>query len=74
MPFSKFFNAIRKGEKLNSPLINACLSTQLVQLANISHRIGRRMNIDSNKSIIVRDNEAAKYWKRDYEKGWELKV
>ncbi len=71
--FQNFFNAIRKGEKLNSPLTDACLSTQLVQLANISHRVGRPVKV-SNDGTIARDNEATKYWKREYEKGWELKV
>lgn len=71
--FQNFFNAIRKGEKLNSPLKEACVSTQMVQLANISHRVGRPVNVNNN-GIIVKDKEAIKYWKRDYEKGWELKV
>ncbi|WP_294080777.1 Gfo/Idh/MocA family oxidoreductase [Proteiniphilum sp. UBA5384] len=71
--FQNFFNAIRKGEKLNSSLKEACVSTQLVQLANISHRVGRTVKINNN-GTIANDREAMKFWKRDYEKGWELKV
>lgn len=71
--FQNFFNAIRKGDKLNSPLTEACMSTQLVQLANISHRVGRAVKV-SNNGTIVNDKEAIKFWKRNYEKGWELKV
>lgn len=72
--FQNFFNAIRKGDKLNSTLKEACMSTQLVQLSNISHRIGRSLNIDQKKGTILKDREASKYWKREYEKGWEMKV
>ena len=72
--FQNFFNAIRKGEKLNSPLTEACASTQLVQLSNISHRVGRALNIDHRNGTILKDNEASKLWKREYEKGWDLKV
>ncbi|WP_019540185.1 Gfo/Idh/MocA family protein [Proteiniphilum acetatigenes] len=71
--FQNFFNAIRKGDKLNSPLTEACMSTQLVQLANISHRVGRAVKVNNN-GTIVNDKEAVKFWKRNYEKGWELKV
>jgi predicted dehydrogenase len=72
--FQNFFNAIRKGEKLNSPLTEACKSTLLVQLSNISHRVGRALNINADDGTILKDNEASKLWKRDYEKGWELKI
>ena len=72
--FQNFFNAIRKGEKLNSQLTEACKSTLLVQLSNISHRVGRSLNINSNNGTIITDRDASKLWKRDYEKGWELKV
>lgn len=72
--FQNFFNAIREGEKLNSCLTEACASTQLVQLSNISHRVGRALNIDHRNGAILKDNEASKLWKREYEKGWDLKV
>jgi predicted dehydrogenase len=72
--FQNFFNAIRKGNKLNSSLTEACISTQLVQLSNISHRVGRTLNIDQSKGTILNDKVASKFWKREYEKGWELKV
>lgn len=72
--FQNFFNAIRKGEKLNSQLTETCKSTLLVQLSNISHRVGRSLNINSNDGTIIKDRDASKLWKRDYEKGWELKV
>ncbi|MDR2915920.1 MAG: Gfo/Idh/MocA family oxidoreductase [Tannerella sp.] len=72
--FQNFFDAIRKGEPLNSCLTEACKSTQLVQLSNIAHRVGRSLNINSHDGTIINDTEASRYWKREYEKGWELKV
>lgn len=72
--FQNFFNAIREGAALNSKLTEACISTQLVQLANISHRVNRNLKIDSSKGTIVKDREASMFWKREYEKGWEPKV
>lgn len=72
--FQNFFDAIRKGRKLNSPLTEACKSTQLVQLSNISHRVGRSLQIDQKRGTIVKDKEASKFWRREYERGWDLKV
>lgn len=72
--FQNFFDAIRKGGKLNSPLTEACKSTQLVQLSNISHRVGRSLQIDQKRGTIVKDKEASKFWRREYERGWDLKV
>lgn len=72
--FQNFFNAIRKGEKLNSSLAEACISTQLMQLSNISHRVKRTLEIDPNDGTILNDKEATKYWQREYENGWELKA
>jgi hypothetical protein len=45
-----------------------------VQLANIAHRVGRRINVDPDSGRIVKDRIAAKLWKREYEKGWEPKL
>jgi hypothetical protein len=45
-----------------------------MQLSNISHRIGRTLNIDHRNGSILNDKEASKLWKREYEKGWELEA
>lgn len=71
--FQNFFNAIREGAKPNSPLTETCMSTQLVQLANISHRVGRAVKVNDS-GMIENDNEALKFWKREYEKGWEPRI
>jgi predicted dehydrogenase len=46
-------------------------STLLVQLGNISYRVGRTLIIDPKNGHILGDPEALRLWSRDYEKGWE---
>ncbi len=67
-------NAIRNGEKLHSPINEAGISTQLCHYGNISQAVGRTLNIDSETGRILGDGQAMKYWKRDYEPGWEPKI
>lgn len=72
--YTNFFDGIRNGAKLNSDLLNGCISTQLVQLGNIAQRVGRSLNIDPATGRIINDKKAEKLWGRSYEKGWEMKV
>ena len=72
--FRNWFDAIRKGEKLNSGIVDACISTQLVQLGNIAQRVGRSLRIDPTTGRILDDREAGDLWGRTYEKGWEIRV
>lgn len=72
--FQNWFNAIKKGEKLNSSLIEACKSTQLVQLGNIAQRVGHSLQINPETGYIIGDPEANKLWGRDYEPGWKPEV
>lgn len=69
-----FFAAISKGEKLNSDIDSGHKSTLLVQLGNISQRVGRTLDIDARNGHILNDKEAMNYWSRSYEKGWEMKL
>jgi predicted dehydrogenase len=69
-----FFNAIRKGEKLNSDILGGHQSTLLCQLGNISLRTGNALHIDPLNGRIKNDPAAQKLWQRDYERGWEPKV
>ena len=72
--FQNFFNAIRNGEKLNSQLKEACISTQLMQLSNISHMLGKSLKVDPQRGTVIGEKEADKLWSREYAKGWELKA
>ena len=69
-----FFDAIKRGAKLNSDILSGHQSTLLVQLGNISQRTGRALKIDPSNGRILNDKEAMKLWSREYEKGWEPKI
>lgn len=71
---ANFFDAIRKDEKLNSPITDAAISTMLTHYGNIAHYVGRPIKIDSSTGKIIDDAEAMIYWKRDYAEGWEPKL
>ncbi len=68
------FKAIKNGGSLNSDIDGGHKSTLLVQLGNISQRIGRSLNIDAKNGHIMDDQDAQKLWSRSYEKGWEMKL
>jgi predicted dehydrogenase len=72
--FQNWFDAIRKGTPLNSGIVDGCISTQLVQLGNISQRVGRSLAIDPATGRVEGDRRAQKLFGREYEKGWEIKV
>jgi len=69
-----FFASIKTGEKLNSDIDSGHKSTLLVQLGNISQRVGRTLNIDPKTGHILDDKDALQFWQRSYEKGWEIKL
>ena len=48
-------------------------SATLCHLANISCRVGRKLNWDPNRQVIVGDSEAAEYLLRPYRSPWNLK-
>ncbi|HBL77934.1 MAG: dehydrogenase [Bacteroidetes bacterium GWF2_42_66] len=67
-----FFDGITKGTSLRSNIDSGHKSTLLVQLGNISQRVGRSLEIDPQNGHILKDKEARKLWSREYEKGWEM--
>ena len=69
-----FFNAIRKSEKLHSPISVGRVSTLLVQLGNISLRTGQTLRINPANGRIINNKAANKLWSRKYERGWEVTV
>ncbi len=73
--FRNWFDAIRSGAKLNSDIVEACISTQLVQYGNIAQRVGHSLDIDPvSGRILNADREVNQLWGRKYEKGWEPKL
>ena len=69
-----FFNAIKKGTQLNVKVEDGHKCTLIMQLANISLRTGKTLEINPDTGRILNDNEAQRYWSREYEPGWEPKV
>jgi predicted dehydrogenase len=69
-----FFDGIRKGTKVASEIEGGHQSTLLMQLGNIALRTGRTLNINPKNGHIINDEEAIKYWRREYQPGWEPKV
>ena len=69
-----FFDAIKKGTALNSGIVSGHQSTLLAQLGNIALRSGETLNIDPANGHIKNSKAAEKFWKRDYQKGWEPTV
>jgi hypothetical protein len=45
----------------------------LIHLGNIAQRTGRTLMCDSKTGRIQNDDDAMRYWKREYEPGWEPK-
>jgi predicted dehydrogenase len=68
---SNFFNAIRTGEKQNSPIADAAISTALCHYGNMAQWAGETINIDTETGKVKGNRRAMKHWKREYEKGWE---
>jgi predicted dehydrogenase len=68
--FANFIAAIRKGEKLNSPVSVGNIAVTMLQLSNISWEVNRELHLDTTDGKIRNDPEAMKLWGREYQKGW----
>jgi len=70
-----FFDGIRKGTPLNAEILKGHQSTLLCQLGNIAVRAGNTsLKTDEKDGHIINNEMANKYWKREYESGWEPTV
>jgi predicted dehydrogenase len=65
-----FTNAIRRGEALRSPVSDVAKSILLCHLGNIAQYTGRKLRTDPGSGRMLDDQEAMKYWQRDYAPGW----
>lgn len=65
-----FFNSIRGTDELNSPIADGQRSTLLCHMMNISSRLGRGFDVNTQSGHIF-DKEAMALWGREYEPGWE---
>ena len=71
-----FMDVIRGTEKRqSSPVDDGHCSTTLTQLANMAYRENTSLKCNpENGHIIGNDGAMAKYWAREYEPGWEMKI
>lgn len=69
-----FLMAIREGKANNSPIDEAHKSVLMCQLANISWKTGRPLDIDQRNGHIIGDKQAMELWGREYEPGWQPRV
>ncbi len=66
--WANFIEAVRnnKREMLNGEIEEGHLSSALVHLSNISYRLGRSLDFDPAKEMIVNDKEAQAMMRRQY--------
>ena len=57
--------------RTNAPADQAAMSTFMPLLANIALDLRRPIELDPHTGAL-KTKEAAPYWAREYEKGWEL--
>jgi predicted dehydrogenase len=69
--FANFIAGVKKGEKLNAPVVVGNVAVTMLQLANVSWDVKRVLNLDTADGKVQHDSEAMKQWTRTYEKGWE---
>ena len=66
--WANFIEAVRnnKREMLNGEIEEGHLSSALVHLSNISYRLGRSLDFDPAKEMVVNDKEAQAMMRRQY--------
>jgi hypothetical protein len=66
--FENFLTAVRsrRYEDLNCDVETGALSAAMCHLANISYRLGRKVNWDAAAGKFVKDGEADKMISRNY--------
>jgi predicted dehydrogenase len=69
-----FVEGIRGNTNITAPIEEGHKSVLLCHLANISQRTGTTINCDPKNGHIIGNKEAEAFWKRTYEKGWEMKL
>jgi predicted dehydrogenase len=70
--WANFIDAVRSGKQsdLNHEIQEGADSATLMHLANISYRLGRTLNFDSEKFVITGDPEATMMFTRNYRQGF----
>ena len=70
-----FIESIRGNDTLHTPLSIGAVSTHLTHYTNVASRMGNKLLEINPKNGHFRSKKIMKkYWGRDYERGWELKI
>jgi predicted dehydrogenase len=67
---ANFTDAVRTGVALHQPIAEGAKSVLLCHLGNIAQWTGRALRTDPQSGRITGDDEAMKFWQRDYAPGW----
>src|SRR2546430_653000 len=67
---ANFVDAIRSGAALHQPIEEGAKSVLLGHLGNIAQSTGRALRTDPKSGHIVGDDEAMRFWQREYARGW----
>lgn len=72
--FADFLGAIKEKRKPKCDIEIAHRSTNMSLLGNLSMKLGRSLKWDSDKEVVIGDEEANKMLSREYRKPWEYPV
>lgn len=72
--FRNLINAIRSGEKLDSPIEDASVSVAILLMSNIAYDLKRELKLNTSNGAFVNDPVATKMRSRTYQKGWEIRL
>jgi hypothetical protein len=64
--------AMRGGKPAYSNFDFAAMLTETILLGNIAMRVGKKLDWDGPNLKVTNTDEAAKYIKTEYRKGWTL--
>jgi len=72
--WANFIDVVRSRDmaSLNAPVEEGAISCTLMHLANISYRLGRTLEFDSETMTVKGDKEANAMFTRGYRKGFEV--
>jgi predicted dehydrogenase len=68
---NNFVSAVRTGTKLSAPIEDGAKTGMLCHLGTISQQVGRKLTTDPKTGHILRDEDAAGRWSREYDPRWK---
>lgn len=72
--FRNLINAVRTGEKLDSPIEDASVSVAILLMSNIAYELKRDLKLNTQTGAFIGDPVATRMRSRTYQAGWAPKV